>query len=146
MQNQAFAKVRTPPKLEVPKSTPESPKSNTSTTTTTTIAKTDLYKEKHPNVQHQKEEKKDKAGKEQHDIMEIPRMKNQFRNWRFRNKLREWNWRLNRSLQSGVQTRRMERREKSWRSNKWRKESKNWRKESKMRCRRVSLCRMSLHW
>ena len=51
MQNQALQKARTPPKVEEPKSMPDSPNANTSTTTTTTIAKTDLHKEKEVKVQ-----------------------------------------------------------------------------------------------
>ena len=74
MQNEALAKVRTPAKVEEPKATPASPNGNTSSTTMTTITKADLNKEKEKvNVQQQRqEEKNDKAGKEQPDIMEIP--------------------------------------------------------------------------
>ena len=55
IQNQALAKVSTPPKVVDPKSTSDYPKANTSTTTITTIAKGDLQKEKVVNVQQQNE-------------------------------------------------------------------------------------------
>ena len=46
MENRALANLRSQPKVEEPKSTPNSPNANTSTTTTMTLAKTSLYKEK----------------------------------------------------------------------------------------------------
>ena len=81
MQNQALAKVKTPSKMEDPKSTPDSPNWNTSTTTTTAIGKTDLQKEKELQMQEQKEEeKKRKQARRNLILWNFLRMKNPVRN------------------------------------------------------------------